>query len=269
MNRETSGNRIQDHRRWLLLMAVPVILGATPLCGAAAVVEGMLLTKGGPVQGGTVRAYRSLSETWGGTPLASSTPGTKPGSYRMELPPGKYYFTASGAVSGREYSAFHGGNPLAVDATKENRVSFMLNPVTSAAVKGAEKTRLTGTVTFRGHPVADAQVALYLPASGVFKGRGFMSGTTTADGSFSLTVASGDYLVVARKRFSDKGGMRLGKGDLFCYFPGNPVRAKEVTETSIEIPCYPSSDVNAFLDEGVQVKQKEAGRGAMGNDSTR
>jgi hypothetical protein len=70
-------------------------------------------------------------------------------------------------------------------------------------------------------------------------------------------MVPGEYLVVARKRLSDKGGMPLRKGDLFCYAAGNPVMAKESMDTSIEVPCYSVNDVNAFLDEGVRVKKKK------------
>ena len=134
----------------------------------------------------------------------------------------------------------------------------MLSPVTSPVVKAAERTRLTGIVTFRGKPVANAQVSLYLPANGTFKGMGLMTSTTAEDGSFFFNMLPGEYLVVARKRLSNKGGMPLRKGDLFCYVAGNPVMAKENVDTSIEIPCYPVNDVKSFLDEGVQVKQKRA-----------
>lgn len=253
MNRKTFGTR--SHRTSFVILTVLAILGTLPHCATAAFVQGVILTKGGPLAGGNVRAYKTLRDTWGGTPFAASSPGTKTGFYRLELPPGKYYLVAGGTGNGREYSSFHGGNPVIVD-TKNLWLSFMLNPVTSPVVKAAERTRLTGMVTFRGKPVANAQVSLYLPANGAFKGMGLLGSSTVEDGSFSFNMLPGDYLVVARKRLSDKGGMPLRKGDLFCYAAGNPVMAKDNVETNIEIPCYPVNDVNAFLDEGVQVKKK-------------
>lgn len=257
MNRKTFGTLvIRSHRTSCVILAGLVMLGILPLCATAAFVEGVVLTRGGPLAGGHVKAYKTLRDTWGGTPFATSSTGSKTGFYRLELPPGKFYLVAGGAGNDTEYSSFHGGNPVTVD-TKNLWLSFMLNPATAPAVKTAERTRLTGMVTFRGKPVAKAQVSLYLPANNAFKGLGFMSNTTADDGSFSFTMLPGDYLVVARKRLSDKGGMPLRKGDLFCYVAGNPVTAKENVETSIEIPCYTVNDVNAFLDEGVQVKKKK------------
>lgn len=243
-------------RTSFVVLAVLAALGALPLCATAALVEGVLLTKGGPLAGGSVRAYKSLRDTWGGTPLATSSPGTKPGSYRLELPPGTFYLVASGRENGVECSSFLGGNPVAVD-TKSLWVSFMLTPVTLPVVKGAAGTRLAGMVTFRGKPVATAEVSLYRPANGAFKGMGLMGGATADDGSFSFGVPPGDYLVVARKRLSNKGGMPLRKGDLFCYAAANPVTAKESMETRIEIPCYPVNDVESFLNEGVQIKKRK------------
>ena len=258
MNCQTSCMLVmRSHHTSFLVLAVLVMLGMLPRCATAALVEGVVLTKSGPLVGGNVKAYQTLRETWGGTPLATSTPGTKPGFYRLELPPGKFYLVAGGTGNGTAYSSFHGGNPVTVD-TKDLWFSFMLTPVTSPVVKAAERTRLTGIVTFRGKPVANAQVSLYLPANGTFKGMGLMTSTTAEDGSFFFNMLPGEYLVVARKRLSNKGGMPLRKGDLFCYVAGNPVMAKENVDTSIEIPCYPVNDVKSFLDEGVQVKQKRA-----------
>jgi hypothetical protein len=66
-----------------------------------------------------------------------------------------------------------------------------------------------------------------------------------------LSPEPGHYVIVARKRKGFTGFRPLEKGDLFCYFNGNPVNVEDLKETIIEIPCYPKDDLKAFLDTEV------------------
>jgi|GEM_PF-549729 len=224
----------------------------------AAEIEGVVLNESGPVPGGQVKAYARLADIAGGKPLHVSTPGDKPGFYRLELPAGKYYLVAEGTVADTAYFAFHGANPVAA-GTEKLWLPFAVVPRRAPVSRVAPAPAVSGTVTYRGQPVADAQVSLYGAAGGRFKGLGILSNSTAADGTFQFSVASGSYLVVARKRAVADGTMPLRKGDLFCFFPGNPLHVADSEEQRIELPCYPKDDVEGFLDAGASVKKSREG----------
>ncbi|MSM39656.1 MAG: hypothetical protein GJT30_08575 [Geobacter sp.] len=224
----------------------------------AAEIEGVVLNEAGPVPGGQVKAYARLADIASGTPLAVSTTGDKPGFYRLELPAGKYYLVAEGTVADTAYFAFHGANPV-VAGDEKLWLPFAVVPHRAPVSRAAPATALSGTVTYHGQPVSVAQVSLYGAAGGRFKGLGLLSNVTAADGAFRFSVAPGSYLVVARKRAAADGSMQLRKGDLFCFYPGNPLHVADNEELSIELPCYPKDDVDGFLGAGASVKKSREG----------
>ncbi len=243
---------------YMLVAVVFALLSVSTPPSSAAEVEGVVLCDSGPVDNPQVRAYGTLRDSAGGTPLYRSVAGEKPGYFRLELPPGKYFLTAAGTLNGAEYFSFHGANPITV--TDERLwIPFTATPRTEASVKDAEATRLTGTVTFKGKPVADAQVSLYAASEEQFKGMGLLTRTSGEDGTFGFDPEAGDYVLVARKRESAKGEMPLRKGDLFCYYPGNPLSVAAGKETRIEIPCHPKDDLAAFLGDWSRIKRLNAG----------
>lgn len=241
---------------WLLTILCwsAVLWRLTAPAAHAAAIEGVLLTERGVLADGEVRAYASLVDTFAGTPVARSTAGAKPGFYRLDLPPGRYFLIGAGRRAGRPYFAYHGANPVTIGG-EDLWLPISLTPVLQPAVQAGPGRVLTGVVTFRGKPVANAQVSLYAPTGGVVRGMGLATRTTAADGSFAFTPTAGDYLAVARLRRGPTADMQLHPGDLFCYFAGNPVSVGEGREVRIEIPCYPRSDLAAFLDRGVEVKR--------------
>lgn len=243
---------------YVMGVIVFALLSLFPLPSLAAEVEGVVLCDNGPVDDPQVLAYGTLQESAGGTPLYRSVADEKPGYFRLELPPGKYYLTAAGTFHGAQYFSFHGANPVIVNDEKL-WIPFTVTPRTKASIKAADSTKLGGTVTFKGKPVADAQVSLYAASEGQFKGMGLMTRTTGENGAFSFAPEAGDYVVVARKRVAAKGEMPLKKGDLFCYYAGNPLSVAVGKETNIEIPCHPKDDLQAFLEDWSRVKRVNAG----------
>lgn len=233
------------------LMLLPVPSRATP-------VEGVVVAEQGPLEGAMVSAYGSLKDIGGGTPLYRSSPGEKPGFYRLDLPPGAYHLVATGSRDGSEYFSFHGANPVTV-AGEKLWLPFVATPATQAATRKSDVSRLTGVVTYKGKPVADAQMSLYSAEGEQCKGLGVVTKTTDAAGKFAIDTVEGDYLVVARKRLASDRVMQLRRGDLFCYFAGNPVTVAPGTETVVVIPCYPRDDVRGFLAEGASVGGKRGG----------
>lgn len=214
----------------------------------AAVVEGVVFNEEGPLTDSSVNAYSRLGEVGSAPPQYVSSPGERPGSFRMKLPPGQYFFTAVGNKEGKSYFSFHGANPVTIE---EERLwlPFAAVAANPASKSGATPDTISGVVTYHGQPVQDAQVSIYPSADEQFKGLGLLSCTTPANGSFRFSAAAGSYIVVARKRINSFGLMPLKKGDLFCYYPGNPLQITPGESVRIEIPCYPRDDLQGFLSQ--------------------
>lgn len=247
----------------VLIVAILIFLGPTHLYSS--VIEGIILSSDGPVENSTVYAYRSFRDMAAGIPAYSSAAGEKKGFYRIELPSGEYFMAASGKLDEKEYFSFHGANPIKVE-DKNLWVPFMAVPVEKTALKDSPSARLTGRTTFRGMPVEGAQISIYPPTDLTFRGMGFLTSSTDANGMFRFDPVPGEYVVIARKRKDFSGIRPLRKNDLFCYYPGNPVSVSSMQETEVEIPCYPKDDLESFLDEKVypSILVKKSG-----NDSVR
>lgn len=233
------------------LFCLPLILPAPCL---ATLVEGVVVVEEGPLEDAVVSAYGSLGDIRKGEPLYRSTPGDKPGFFRLDLPPGAYYLVATGRRAGTDYFSFHGANPVAIGSEKL-WLPFIAVAKMPPVSKAAADSGLSGVVTYKGKPVTDALVSIYSAGDEQFKGLGLVTQTTQADGRFSVGAVEGDYTVVARKRMASDGVMQLRKGDLFCYYPGNPVTVAAGTETTVEVPCYPKDDVRGFMAEGSAVRR--------------
>lgn len=212
----------------------------------AAVVEGVVFSEEGPLKEASVTVYSRLGEIGSAPPLAVSSPGERPGQFRLELAPGRYYFVAEGKENGKELFSFHGANPVAVGDERLWLPFAAVDKITPVRSEQSHDT-ITGTVTYHGQPVQDAQVSIYPAADEQFKGLGLLSCTTPGDGSFRFSTTPGTYIIVARKRLNSFGLTPLKKGDLFCYYPENPLQVPFGESVKIEIPCYPRDDVQGFL----------------------
>lgn len=208
-------------------------------------VAGRILTDAGPLSGGRLFAYRSYADIESGAPLFVSVPADLQGSYSTQLPAGEYYFVARGTRDGRKFFAYHGNNPIKVDIG--NNWITLLAVVEKQPVFSEETAALKGVVTYKGQPVKGAYVTLYKPGSKRFKGLGFRTESTAVDGSFNIPVTDGKYVVVAKMIESGKGNRPLKPGDLYCYYPNNPVEVRGDSSTTIEVPCYPKDDRASFL----------------------
>ena len=219
-----------------------------PVLSYSATIEGVVLYDKGLLDTSQVSAYKKYSDIINAAPAYTSSPGDKPGYYKLQLPAGIYYITASGKLNNREFFSYHGANPFRIEEGKL-WLPFMTTPKTPASAKDSASAGIYGMVKFNGKPVDDAQVTLYSPDNTFFKGRGLLSSATGPDGTFRFAPEPGEYVIVARKRTAFKGTGPLSKGDLFCYFAGNPVRAAVMKETVIELECYPKGDLKGFLKE--------------------
>jgi hypothetical protein len=209
-------------------------------------IEGRVFTETGPMEGIKVYVYKNYDDINSGTPFLISEPTDKKGLYRFQLPPGEYFFTAKGNMDGKEFYAYHGKNPIKVE-TENIWLTFMINE-TKPPVYSDGDTSLKGVVTYKGSPVKDAYITLYTPETKKFKGLGYRTESINADGTFNLSLTAGKYIVVAKKKETGKKMRPLKKGDLFCYYPLNPIEVKSNKVVRIEVPCYPKGDRSSFAE---------------------
>jgi hypothetical protein len=107
---------------------------------------------------------------------------------------------------------------------------------------------LRGIVTYKGKAVENAYIALYKSDAKIFRGLGSRTESVNADGTFSLSVPEGKYIVIARKTEGEKKFRPIKKGGLFCYYSKNPLEVIPDKIVRIEVPCYPKDDRRSFVE---------------------
>lgn len=209
-------------------------------------IEGRVFTDKGPLKGAVVYVYKSYADIKTSTPFFISEPTDEQGLYKLYIPDGEYYFIAKGYKNSREYFSYHGSNPIKIE--NENIwLTFMANEVKDPEYsEGA--TSLKGAVTYKGMHVKDAYIALYAPDTRKFKGLGFRTESVNRDGTFDISLPAGKYIVVAKKKEEGRRMRPLKKGDLFCYYPRNPVEVQADKVVQIEVPCYPKGERDTFTE---------------------
>ncbi len=223
----------------------------------AASIEGVVVTEHGSLDGAVVKAYPSLQDALADNrPILSAT-GVESGFFRLDLPEGRYYLTASGSEKGVKYFSFHGANPVIVD-DKPVWLPFAASPLTLPIVKKGETSSIHGQVLFKGKPVAEAQVSLYSLSEKNVRGLGLQTKSTDINGKFRLVAPPASYMLIARKRMAESGKMPLAKGDLFCFYGANPLTLEEGHEVSIDIHCNPKDDLQAFLAPDLTIKRSRS-----------
>ncbi len=251
--------------KWFILFFYCLFAGFSfPDLSSSAVIEGIVLSEKGPVGDSQVFAYGTFQDYMNGRPSFVSEKGDKIGFYKIELPPGRYYLVSTGDFAGTKYFSYHGANPVEITDT-DLWIPFMALPRTSEIFNESSASGLSGRITFKGAPVNGAQISIYPVTDMNFRGMGFLTSTTNNEGAFTMSPEPGEYVIVARKRMDFSGLRPLRKGDLFCYYDGNPVAVTASGVKQIEIPCYPKDDLKAFLDEKVYpaIMVKKAGEDSM------
>lgn len=210
-------------------------------------IEGRVFTESGPFKGARTYVYRSYGDIHTGTPFYVSEPADEQGIYRAHMPEGEYFFTARGDKDGKEFFAYHGKNPIKLG--KENLwITLIANEAKPPPVYSAGITAISGIATYKGQPVKGAYVAIYTPESSPFRGLGLRTESVQADGRFRLPLSPGKYVVIVKKSENGKGHKPLKKGDLFCYYPHNPLEVRQDMTVEIEVPCYPKDERTQFVD---------------------
>lgn len=111
----------------------------------------------------------------------------------------------------------------AVDAVRTVRGLALCVMVLLAAGCSARQGTVEGTASIDGAPAAGVEVQVFVKAGVERSGTAFLTTMGRDDGSFSLSLPSGSYFLVARKTIRRDGRERTYKGE----FPGNPIAVRD------------------------------------------
>jgi hypothetical protein len=241
-------NRLKLHIIFIALPLVFSCLGGSD--SFAALVEGIVITTEEPLADSRVFAYPDFASLASKSNGIESRPGEKPGQFRIELAPGKYFFIARGYENGNRMYSYHGLNPVTVP---EDYLWLPFFAVESNSPKYLEgPPGIGGFVFYKGKPLQSGMVSVYPLSSTSFRGMGLLTNTLDSNGRFWFDLEPGSYVVIARKRLGNTNMGPLQKGDLFCYAEANPIQVRESQSCEMEIFCYPRDDLNAFLENRQQ-----------------
>lgn len=202
--------------------------------------EGRVVRDGEVVAGARVYAYKTFQDVIARKAFAVSPPTRDDGSWKIDLPRGKYYLVAKkrgagpddGPVAAGDDYSYHGSNPVTVVPGKYTHVGFSLvrleREVEYWESPDQGSGSLEGVVTLGGKPAAGVNVLLYVDDRHDFRGMAFSSSPPTrADGKFRFDLLpEADYFLIARKRATGKGAGPLTDGDIFGFYAANPVPVK-------------------------------------------
>lgn len=199
--------------------------------------SGRVTWQGAPVPGATVALFERYDGS--GKPPLLTVVTARDGGFRTETPPGSYFAVAEGVFEKTPVFAFSGQNPVRLElGTRWLGMKMVPAEVpVSHSGKPGEGAVVSGEVVSRGVPVENAYVYVYSSPDSLFKGMGMaMSPPTGADGAFEVgNLPESAYYFVGRRR--EGGGMTgpLEKGDLYGFYPGNPVYVKDGTVTRLRM----------------------------------
>lgn len=252
-----------SNTRLLLSCLLIVWLIALPAGASALQIDGVVLSEKGPVTDAVVTAYPDYTSLRTGQNGLRSTPGEKPGQYRLTVPPGKYYLVAGGTDDqGSPLYGYHGLNPLQL-TDGYHWIPIIALPLESARCEPG-LPGIGGRVFYKGQPAANSSISVYALKDEPFRGMGLLTNTVPEDGAFWFDLAPGSYVLIARKRSAGGAIGPIRKGDLFCYAATNPLQIPPDRSCWIDISCYPRDDLDAFFAQDATDPRgkKEEGRRA-------
>ena len=208
--------------------------GLMPLPSLAGTIEGRVFTESGALKDAKVYVFKDYKDLQEGSFYLISGATDQEGLYKFDLPEGEYYFVAKGSLGDKDFFSYHGGNPISI-GNQKMWLPLIANEVKMPVISDAAGS-LKGTITFKGEPVKDVHISLYEPGDKSFKGLGFRT-ERIENGVFNLAVPPNKYVVIARKMEGDHMMRPLKSGDLYCYYPQNPVEVKPGKIIHMELPC--------------------------------
>lgn len=216
-----------------------------PLIAHAVIIEGRVFTESGPMKGAKVYAYKTYEDIKAASAFAISEATDEQGQYKLQVTEGEYYFVTRGSKDGKDFFSYFGGNPVNI-GTENVWIAFMANESKPPSYsKGVSSVK--GIVTYKGKPVKGALIAFYTSENRKFRGLGFRTEAVKEDGTFDFSLPPNNYVIIARGKKDGEGFGPLKSGDLYCYYPGNPLEIKPDRTAQIEVPCYPKVERTSFV----------------------
>ncbi|HEY6000421.1 MAG TPA: hypothetical protein VI078_14125 [bacterium] len=157
------------------------------------------------------------------------------GRAALALAPGNWYLSA--AAPG--LFGWYGSNPIQVRAGETLDIAVPAVPAGGApavAAVPAGGESVAGAVTGEAGPVGGADVAFYLDASTQFRGPGYLEVRTDERGGFEARVSPGRYWLIVRRRSGQQPFGPLEVGDVFGFYPGNPLEVRAGERLDLRLP---------------------------------
>jgi hypothetical protein len=218
-------------------VAILAACATTPAGKGTPVLSGRVTYRGAPVPGARITLYERYDGP--GVRPVLSVNAAEDGGFRTAAPPGGYYAVAEGTFEKTPVFAFSGQNPVRIESGAR-WLGMKTVPAETPAIRPGVPGRgaiVAGEVVSGDVPVENAFIYVYSDADSGFKGMGIaMSPPTGPDGRFEIEhLPESAYFLVARRRGS--GGMTgpLEKGDLYGFYPGNPVYLKDAAVTRLRM----------------------------------
>lgn len=258
-------------KRWAVA-GVSLVLGLSSVSVARAAVSGGIRGRAslaGVLVGGLeVRVFPYQSGSFGpltNTPLFATAATAVDGTYEVSLPPGRYVVeglkkaeanTGKRPETGDLY-CLYSGSPVVVTGGGWTAVGLNLVRVPAEQRKKEEPGGLRGRITWKGAGVEKVYLYAYDEVSTAFHGPAKLL-QPVAKGVFQFRAPPGTYYLVARKRARGGPYGPLEIGDLFNFYPRNPVVLAPGEGVSLEIPLVErlsqlEEDPGAYHGLGVKV----------------
>ena len=241
--------------------------------------EGRVTIDGQVVTGGTVYAYLSYADVLAFKPFAISAPTADDGSYKLDLPPGKYFVVAKTHAAGQvdgplavgDALSYNGSNPITVDPGRYVHVGFSLprkfEEVAYRDGSDPATGSLEGVIEYQGKPLEGAGLRIFLDGADLFRGQGYSTAPPTGkSGAFRIDLLpESRFFLIVRKRAKGTGAGPIAEGDFFGYFVDNPVQvhAGKIAKVRIEVISKASEigkDDSLFRATGTQIVGRILGK---------
>jgi hypothetical protein len=221
-----------------------------PVAGYAGGIQGRAALKGEVDAGVIIYAYKNFDTKLKDGYFKKSEPTAKDGTYKLDLPAGKYYLiarkTKSGGVdlSEGDLYCYYSGSPMDVVGSSYRNIGFNMIKVKKSDLKDKKDKMqgVYGNIYFEDKLLEKVYLFAYKDVSNNFKGPAEYV-FPSAKGKFKLRLPEGEFYLLARKR--KKGGLYgpMEKDDIFNYYYDNPVKVEKGILKAVDIECITRLDL--------------------------
>lgn len=203
------------------------LITVSPSHGSDTSVTGTVLFRGTGEAGAYVEVFdRPLAP--GLDPLASTNSGAG-GVFTLQLPEGKYHFSAKKRPGGMGSAGMlfgtTGEEPLAVSGSAMDLPPIVLTDSGGSGGDPGGEVEVSGLVSHLGEPLAGAFVYAY--RGNQRRGPGYVGRVRSGrDGRFLLNLPSGPYTITVRSSGRGEGMGTVEASDLIGEVPGDPVQVR-------------------------------------------